>query len=85
MIRTQIYITEQERSALARLARQLDKSQSDLIRQAIDLFCAARLQENRASIMQNARGIWEKRTDLPNFAELRRELDRPKKNKKKKE
>lgn len=35
--------------------------------------------EQRAlrALLQQARGLWQDRTDLPDFAALRRELDRP--------
>ena len=38
MVRTQIYLTEHEQSALRQLSRQFKQSQSELIRQAIDRF-----------------------------------------------
>ena len=38
MIRTQVYLTEQEHTELRRLSRQFKQSQSELIRQAVDYF-----------------------------------------------
>ncbi len=38
MLRTQIYLTEEERAALRNLARETGKKQSALIRRAIDAF-----------------------------------------------
>ena len=78
MIRTQVYLTEHERTALASLTRQTGKSQSELIRQAIDFFCESQGKENRAAILQSVRGMWEKRDDLPDFSAMRQELDRSK-------
>jgi hypothetical protein len=36
MVRTQIYLTEEERSALSSISNQLGKKQSELIREAVD-------------------------------------------------
>ena len=38
MVRTQIYLSTEDRQGLQSLARQLGRSQSDLIREAIDGF-----------------------------------------------
>ena len=38
MLRTQIYLTEEERAALRNMARETGKKQSELIRRAIDDF-----------------------------------------------
>jgi predicted transcriptional regulator len=75
MIRTQIYLTEEEHSELRRIADLRDTSQSDVIRQAIDQFLAAYQQSNRVEMMRAARGIWADRTDFDGRA-LRSEFDR---------
>jgi len=76
MIRTQVYIAENERTILAAIAQNEHKSQSELIRQAIDFFCAHKLQNNCAALLQSAKGLWRERQDLPDFNELRKEFDR---------
>ena len=58
MIRTQIYLTEQEHTELRRLSRQFKQSQSELIRQAIDHFIEKSQQQNRTKILQAAAGLW---------------------------
>lgn len=76
MNRTQIYLTEDEQGALRSLAAASGRSQSDLIREAIDRFLAeARPQSQRAALMAAA-GLWRDRTDLPDLAELRAESER---------
>lgn len=76
MVRTQIYLTEDQQKALRKLAARDRKKQSELIRQAIDQFLANFTQEDRLSLLRQGRGLWKDRQDLPDFAALRREADR---------
>ncbi|HEY5791087.1 MAG TPA: CopG family transcriptional regulator [Gammaproteobacteria bacterium] len=77
MIRSQIYLTEEEREALARLAQETGRPQSELIREAIDAFLARQAPRERGRRLRQAFGLWQKRTDLPDFGALRQEWDRP--------
>ena len=78
MVRTQIYLTEQEQSALRQLSRQFKQSQSELIRQAIDRFIEESQEQNRTSILRAAAGLWSdsKPAEDINFQALRAEADR---------
>jgi predicted DNA-binding protein len=76
MVRTQIYLTPEEQQALRALARRTGTSQSELIRQAIDSLLAEEQALDRTALLRQARGLWRDRDDLPDFAALRRELDR---------
>ena len=76
MERTQIYLTEKERKALRTIARRLGKTQSEIIRTAVDRLIDRDGIGNRLDLLRSGRGIWKDRADLPDFAVVRRELDR---------
>ena len=78
MIRAQIYLTKTERAQLLAMSRQTGRSQSELIREAIDLFINlnSKQSENKLASMQAIKGAWKDRKDLPNFAKIRQEFDR---------
>ena len=76
MIRTQVYLTENQREELAEIARLDGKRQSELIREAIDCFIEGYKHNRRQRILSNAAGMWKDRTDLPNFETIRKEWDR---------
>lgn len=76
MVRTQIYLSTEERQGLQSLARQLGRSQSDLIREAIDGFLERHRPDERLARLRRARGLWRDREDIPSLAVLRGELDR---------
>ena len=67
MERTQIYLTEKERKALRALSRRLGRSQSALIRDAVDRYVERYQEGNRLDLLRSARGIWASRGDLPDF------------------
>lgn len=76
MIRTQIYLTETEKSHLGRLSKRTGKSQSEIIRQAIDLYAERYVPEDRRVCLREARGMWRDRADVPDLRALREESDR---------
>ena len=76
MVRTQIYLTDDEQKGLRALSRRTGLSQSELIRQAVDSLLSTDQMIDRGTLLRQARGLWRDRDDLPDFAEIRRELDR---------
>lgn len=76
MVRTQIYLSEHQRDELAAIAKMEGKKQSELIREAVDLFIERSGRRKRQMVLREAAGIWKKRNDLPDFEETRRHWDR---------
>jgi hypothetical protein len=76
MVRTQIYLTEEERAGLLELAKTSGKKQSELIREAIDRFLTLFDDARYRAVMGNAAGMWKDRDDLPDFRAFRKSWDR---------
>ncbi len=78
MWETQIHLTGSDSELLRTLARQLGKTDGEIVREAL-LVLRDRLgsqnQDRRASL-RRARGIWKDRDDLPTLDELRGEFNR---------
>ena len=68
MLPTQIYLSEAERQGLQVLALRSSRSQSALIREAIDAFLQ---QQGRLGWLRQARGLWAERIDLPDWSARR--------------
>lgn len=76
MVRTQIYLTEEERSGLGALGEATGKKQAQLIREAIDRLLDAASDRRRASVLNSAAGMWRDRCDLPDCHTTRQSWDR---------
>ena len=76
MVRTQIYLTESEQTALRTLSRRTGRSQSDLIRDAVDCLIEKVLPGDRARAPEEAAGLWRDPAGRPDFTALRKEADR---------
>lgn len=76
MHRTQIYLTDVQRRALKSIARRLGRTQSDLIRSALDTYIEWQTPAERLELLRAGRGLWKGRRDLSELAAARNELDR---------
>ncbi len=76
MVRTQIYLTEEERTGLGALVEATGKKQAELIREAIDRLLDTVSDRRRASVLNSAAGMWRNRSDLPDLKATRQSWDR---------
>ena len=76
MVRTQIYLTEQEQAALRVLSGTTGRSQSELIRSAIDRLIEQTLVKDRGQVFAAAAGLWAEGGEREDFLAVRREADR---------
>ena len=76
MVRTQIYLTEQQRTELAAIAAHRGQRQSEVIREAVDRFIERNSHHRREAILRRAAGLWRDRADVPDLDALRRGWDR---------
>ena len=76
MVRSQIYLTEDERDSLKHISSDTGRSQSDLVREAIDDFIKRVANKNNIQQRQEAFGIWKGKENIPDIEDLRSEFDR---------
>lgn len=76
MVRTQIYLTEQERTGLAALSKTTGMKLSELIREAVNRLLVQSSRSRRDAVLSAAAGLWKERDDLPDFAKARAAWDR---------
>ena len=76
MVRTQIYLTKNQRDELKAISKTAGKKQSELIREAVDRFIDEVSCGRRETVLREAAGIWKDRKDLPDFRATRAEWDR---------
>lgn len=69
MVRTQVYLTEEEKIAIIQFSDSTGKSQSQIIRLAIDSFIKTHSLKG-----ESAFGIWK--DNKADFLNIRKELDR---------
>ena len=64
MLRTQVYLTDEQDRDLKQLAAATGKKRSELIRKAVDGYLAERKPEDWKQALEAVRGMWVNREDL---------------------
>jgi hypothetical protein len=76
MATAHVTLTEQESATLSAIALEIGKTPDELIHEAVAQFLLRSRQSHRATLLRQACGMWQDRTDLPELESLRSELDR---------
>lgn len=76
MVRTQIYLTQQERADLSALAEASGKTFSELVRDAVNRLIDESGPDRKAAVLKAASGLWRNRDDLPDFEAMRKTWSR---------
>ena len=71
MVRTQIYLTEEEKSGIESITLTKGISQSEFIRQAIDKSLLDAIDIDKSVILDKIAGIWSDKEDIPDIREIR--------------
>lgn len=77
MVRTQVYLSEEQKRGLELLAATTGKRQSDMIREALDGYLAKHEPKDWREALEAVRGMWADRDDLDELqADLRMDWER---------
>ena len=63
MVRTQIYLLEEQKAELDKLALQKNESLAEVIREAVNLYIAGS-HETTADLIHESSGMWENREEI---------------------
>jgi Arc/MetJ-type ribon-helix-helix transcriptional regulator len=76
MVRTQVYLTEEQERGLKQLAASSGRKQSELIREAIDRLLSEKRQRNWLKSLEPMFGMWADRPEMDHFVrDLRSQAD----------
>ena len=75
MNRTQIYLTPDQAEGVARVANETGRNQSEVIREALDLYLKRTGTQDRLRRLRSGRGMWKGRKDV-DARKLREDFDR---------
>lgn len=67
VVRTQVYLTEEQERGLKRLSAATGRKQSELIREALDRYLGANEPKDWKAAFESVRGMWADRDDLDDF------------------
>lgn len=71
-----VTLTDTESRIIQDITKSTGKTLDDVLHEAIEQFIARFTSQDRSTVLQQARGMWKDRDDLPDFEAMRREWDR---------
>jgi Arc/MetJ-type ribon-helix-helix transcriptional regulator len=76
MVRTQVYLTEEQERGLKRLAASTGRKQSELIREALDRLLSEKHERDWRKSLEPMFGMWADRPEMDHFVrDLREQAD----------
>jgi len=72
MVRTQIYLTQEEQAALEKLSKETGKAKSEIIRSAIDDYLNRSSDTHARAVLDRTAGMWRDHGSPPDVRKLRR-------------
>lgn len=76
MATAEVTLTDEEHSALEPIPQRTGKTPEQVVHDAVRQYLAHMEPTVRQRLLQQARGIWRDRADLPVVSDLRREFER---------
>lgn len=64
-------LSPDDSEAVRQLAQRTGKSEAELLHEVVEKFMQQAAVANRLAALRHARGMWEDRSDLPDFERLR--------------
>lgn len=76
MVRTQVYLTEEQERGLKQLAASSGRKQSELMREAVDRLLSQKQERNWLKSLEPMFGMWADRPEMDHFVrDLREQAD----------
>jgi hypothetical protein len=72
----EVTLTDHEHTSLVTIARQTGRTEAEVLHEAVQQYIIRFQHAHRRYLLQQARGMWRERTDLPDIQTLRTEFDR---------
>lgn len=75
MTLAQVVLSDRDKEALSELATETGKSEEQIVSEAVARYLSDAQRTRWRERLRAVKGMWADRTDLPDFAALRREAD----------
>lgn len=76
MTTLQITLSDAQQAILRAVAERTGKAEEELVQEAIEQMGSRHAIEERREVLRRVWGLWKDRDDLPDFEQMRKEMDR---------